>query len=318
MIRLFVTVADITAIMDAGYTVIRVYTDTSSTGDFTTLDGTITLVAATESYEYTDLDGDSDTWYKTAYYGAVPGLGDKSAARKGATSAAYATVLEFRNETNIDSRTDDVEIAALLDGVARAINTFCNHPDGFFADQVASARYYSGSGKATQLIDECVSVTAVAVKDSPSDDEDSYTTWTIGTIGTTTSADCFPASGEPEDPDFNSTPYTMLIIGANGSYSQFTGGRYTHRGGFRPGTPSTRGLPTVKVTGRWGYADTVPYDIKQANIMQASRWYKLLQGHMQRATATGEMGTMSYPNALDPDVQGILVNGRYVKPMMAW
>ena len=52
--------------------------------------------------------------------------------------------------------------------------------------------------------------------------------------------------------------------------------------------------------------------------MQASRWYKLIQGHMQRATATGEMGTMSYPRTLDPDVQGILVNGRYVKPVMAW
>ena len=73
MIRLFVVVEEITAVMDAGYTVIRVYTDTSSSGDFTTLDGTITLVAGQESYEYTDLEGVAATWYKTAYYGTTAG-----------------------------------------------------------------------------------------------------------------------------------------------------------------------------------------------------------------------------------------------------
>ena len=88
MNQLFVTVEDIGVVLAESYTVIRVYTDTAEGGDFTTLDGTITLVAGQESYEYTDLDGTSSTWYKTAYYGAVPGEGDKSTARRGETAAA--------------------------------------------------------------------------------------------------------------------------------------------------------------------------------------------------------------------------------------
>ena len=122
MIRLFVTCLDITAVMAESYTHIRVYTDTSETGTFVTLDGTITLVAGAESYEYTDSDGVAATWYKTAYYGATPGLGTKSDALKGSTSVAYATVSELRNQIGKTTETDDVELAALLDAASTAIN----------------------------------------------------------------------------------------------------------------------------------------------------------------------------------------------------
>ena len=314
MIRLFVTVSDIAAVLAANYTLIRVYTDTEEDGDFTTLNGTITLVAATDSYEYTDIDGASATWYKTVYYGATPGEGTKGDARKGDTRAAYATVEEFRAEVDKTATTDDLTIARLLDAAARTINRFCNRPDGFMAEVTASARYFVGSGDTIQWINECASVSAVAVKDSPSDDEGSYTDWTLGTVGTTTDADVFPASGDPEVPDYNLTPYTFLVIGSNADYSLFPSGSFTTRRGFRPMGSRTRGVPTVEVTGRWGYSITILPDIKEANIMQAARWYKRLQSAMADTAASSELGTLLYRQSIDPDIKLILQEGRYIRP----
>jgi hypothetical protein len=282
MVRLFIVVEDVAAVLAESYTHIRVYTDTSATGAFATLDGTVALVAGQESYEYTDSDGTDATWYQTAYYGNTPGLGDRSAARKGETAAAYATVKELRYHIGKTVQTDDWELAQLLDAAARAINRFCNRPDGFVADPTATARTFSGSGQAVQRIDECYAVTTVAVKDSATDD--TYTAWGTG--------DWIAFSGDPEDPDFNSTPFTWLMIDPTGDETVFTSGLYTWRRGFRPsGRMRRRGTPTVQVTGRWGYADAPPADIKIANLMQAARWYKRLQSSMADAAASLELGS---------------------------
>jgi len=227
---------------------------------------------------------------------------------------AYATAAELRADMNLDSTDDDASLERILDAATAKIDKLCNRQDGFVADTAASARYYSATGKPYIRIHECVSVSAVAVKGSPSDDEDSYTAWTVGTIGTTTSADVFPATGDPKRPAYNTTPYTLLIIGANADHSRFTTGEFVGRGGFRPSTTVTRGVVTVEVTARWGYATTVPADIKTACIMQAARWYKRQQSAMADTTATPEMGTLLYQKALDPDIKGILVDGGWAVP----
>lgn len=315
MNRLFVEVEEVTPIMAAGYTLIRVYTDTAEDGTFVTLDGTATLVADQDTYEYTDLDGTSATWYRTAYWGAGPGESDMSPARRGETRRAYATVKEFRADVGKTDDDDDLTIARLLDAAGAAIDRFCNRPDGFMAEPNATTRYYPGSGGSYQWIDECVAVTAVAVKDSPSDDEDAYVAWVLGTVGTTTDADVFPATGNPSNPDYQTLPYTMLMIGANGDYSRFTTGAYTHRPGFRPErTAVPRGLPTVEVTARWGFASAVPQNIATACLMQAARWYKRLQSSMADVLASGELGQLMYRQKLDPEVALLLEQGRYVRP----
>lgn len=303
MIRLFVLVENITAVMDAGYSVIRVYTDTSSTGGFTTLDGTITLVADTVSYEYTDLDGTDETWYKTSYYDATPGESDKSPARKGETASAYATVKELRAHMGKTRTTSDWELAQILDASARVINRYCNRLDGFFADPTASARVYAGSGKAIQWIDECVAIDTVAVKTAVT--SATYTAWGSG--------DWIAFSGDPIDPNFNSTPYRGVMVDPTGDESVFTGGKYTTRSGFRPTTTRARGAPTVQVTARWGYATVVPADIKLANVMQATRWFKQLEGVMQDTAASVDFGTLLYTKPLHPSIQQILRGGRYIK-----
>ena len=303
MINLFILVESVTTVMAEGYDSIRVYTGATEDGAFTTLDGTVTLVALTESYTYTDSDGTNAIWYKTCYYSAANGNSDLSTARKGETSSAYATVKELRQHIGMTGETDDWELAQILDGTARTINRYCNRPEGFVGLVNGSIRYYTGHGKGFLWIDECVAVSAVSVKDSPSDDEDSYTSWTVGTVGTTTSADVFAASGSPSRPDFNATPYTMLIIGINGDYSSFPYGAY-----------SGRGVPTVAVTARWGYATSPPDDIRLANLAWAARLYKRLQSAMADTAGSTEMGTLFYRQALDPDIKTMLEGGRYVKP----
>lgn len=305
MIRLFLTVDDVDAVIAAGYTHIRVYTDVTETGDFTTLDGSVALVAGSPSYEYTDLDGLDATWYKSAYWGALAGLGTKSAARKGDTQSAYATVEYFREEIDKTSNLSDLSIARLLDGASRMIDAFLGVQDGaFIADLSASARIFAGSGKPWQTIDPCMAVTLVAVKESVT--ASTYTAWATG--------DWLPFSGDVEYPDFNSTPYTGLMVDVTGDQAIFLSGETGITQAFSTlMTRSTvlRGVPTVQVTARWGLADSVPDDIAFACIFQCARWYKRLQAGGSDTLASGEIGRLMYTKSLDPAVKQVLVGGRH-------
>ena len=311
MIRLFLTVPSIDDTLTAGYTHIRVYTDVSETGTFVTLDGSTALVANQNSYEYLDVDGTSATWYRTAYYGLGPGESDKTDARKGATSAAYATVIEARMDVDLRSITNDLSVARALDGAARTIDQFCGRPEGFFADVTANAKYYNGRGRSHLYIDECVEITEVAVKDSASDT--TYVAWNSPTTALAGDGDWVACTGDPDDPEYNLFPWTLLIVDPNGDESIFIDGAIGNRGG-RARAP---GAPTVRVTARWGYSATIPDDIKTANIMQAARWYKRLQGGMSDTLASADIGQLMFRQVIDPDVALILVQGRYVVPTLA-
>jgi hypothetical protein len=218
---------------------------------------------------------------------------------------AYARVEELKAQINKTGTADDTELALILSAAERTINRFCNRPDGFEAADSATARIYAGSGKPYQFIDECVSITLVEVKNSPT--SDTYDTWATG--------DWIAARGDPEYPDYNDLPYDLLIVDPTGDEVIFYSGKYTTRGGFRPSTNIHRGVPTVRVTARWGYSDDVPVDISEATIMQAARWFKRLEGSMSDALASGELGMLLYRQKIDPDVALILKDGRYIKPV---
>jgi hypothetical protein len=216
----------------------------------------------------------------------------------------YGTPTELRSHMNKTLTADDDVLEAILEAASRNIDRACNRPDGFIADTVASARRYAGTGKPYIYIDECISVTTVEVKDSATDDD--YDTWTT--------ADWIAASGDPQAPDYNSLPYDMLVVDPTGDESVFTSGKYTTRGGFRPLTDVHRGVPTVRITARWGYSETAPVDVKLACLMQSARWYKRFQSAMSDTLASGELGMLLYRQSLDPDIQRLLVDGRYIKP----
>lgn len=217
---------------------------------------------------------------------------------------AYATAATLRTQINKTSTADDATLTTLISAAERNINRFCNRPDGFEADSSASARRYAGSGKPYQFVDECVEITLVEVKDSATDT--SYDSWT--------SADWIAARGDPEYPNYNETPYDLIIVDPTGDESIFTSGKYTVRGGFRPITDVSRGVPTVRITAKWGFSVSVPADISEACIMQAAIWYKELEGAMGPSLVNTELGQIVFQKPIHPSIKRILVDGRYVKP----
>ena len=229
----------------------------------------------------------------------------------------YITVANLKLRINKTSDDDDAWLESIITAASRAIDNFCNRPDGFVADTVASARLYAGNGRAIMRIDECVEISLVAVKDSVTDD--SYTSWAA--------SGWIAFSGDPRDPDFNSLPYDHLMVDANGDEAVFTSGWISAYGTkdfyFRspniryryPYNPrNARGQPTVQVTAKWGYAATVPQPIAEACGMQAARWFKRYQSSMSDVLASGELGQLMYRQELDPDVKNLMVAGRYVRP----
>lgn len=228
-------------------------------------------------------------------------------------AALYCTATELRAEIDLTSTSDDATLERLIEAASRNIDRACNRPDGFKADTVASARYYTGDGSAVQLIDECVEVTAVAVKDSATDT--TYTAWDSPTTNMAGDGDWLAFTGDKKWPEFNRLPYTAIAVDLNGDYSVFTCGAFAGKRGFPMDSDTRRNVPTVSVTARWGYSDNTPADIKMATIMQCGRWYKQVQGAMADGVANADFGQLVYRQVLHPDIKRLLVDGRYIRPM---
>lgn len=210
---------------------------------------------------------------------------------------AYATAGELRDRIGKTSPAKDTMLTDLIAAAELSINKFTNRPDGFEAATTATARVYAGSGKPFVLIDECVSVTLVAVKESYTDT--TYTAWGAG--------DWIAFSGDPSAPNFqplvHGRPYNALMVDPTGDESYFFGGKV-----------GRTSFPTVQVTAKWGYCTTVPDDIREACLIQATRLYKRFEGGMSDALASGELGQLLYRQTLDPEAKQLLVAGRYIKP----
>ena len=230
----------------------------------------------------------------------------------------YATNTELKARINKTGVADDATLTALIDAAGRNIDTAVGQYrpglEFYLAPTAASARIYAGSGVAFQWIEPCVAVASVAVKE----DVDSlvYTPWAT--------ADWIAASGSYQPPDFNGTPYTMLLVSPTGTQTVFTSGRTGGAARFDLAfamsdvasanyAPIGAAFPTVQITARWGCSATVPPDIREACLMQAARWWKRFESAMSDALASGELGQLLYRQALDPDIRRILVDGRYVK-----
>lgn len=219
--------------------------------------------------------------------------------------ADYATKAELKARVDKTGVEDDAVFDALLTAASRAIDGYTNRPDGYYATGAASARYYSGSGNGVQPIDECVSVSEVAVKDDATDT--TYTVWA--------STDYILASGDPEKPEFNRTPYTLLLIDPAGDYSHFLSGRFSFRRGFRPDPDQdSRGVKTVRVTAVWGKQSTIPAVVKEATLILASRWWKRGQSAWADTVGDADTGILMYRKEVDPDVAFLLRSGRLIRP----
>jgi len=68
----------------------------------------------------------------------------------------------------------------------------------------------------------------------------------------------------------------------------------------------------IRVVGKFGFSAAVPDDIKQACIIQASRWFKRGQQGFQDTGAVNDMGQLRYVKQLDPDVELMLMHYKKV------
>lgn len=219
----------------------------------------------------------------------------------------YATVDELKAQSETVATKYDAVMQLFLNAAAEVIDGFCNRGGSFVATNPATVRQYSGSGIGIQRIDDCTAVTLVEIKYSPSD-----AAWTA-----LTSADWVLFSGDERRPNFNRTPFSHLMLTATG-LGAFPSGQYTSWPWFTPdGTADrARGLPTVRVTAKFGYADAVPSQVKAATIAQAHRWLKRGQASWSDALANGDTGMLLFKKVLDPDIQHMLVNARLVRPAL--
>lgn len=228
---------------------------------------------------------------------------------------AYGTAAQLRSRINKTAATDDAVLTALLAAASNAIDRVTNHDiqgiDVFYPTAPATARYYAGSGLSYQWIDECVSITSVAVKDSPTDT--TYTTWAA--------ADWQAFTGSYKAPDFNSLPYTGLLVKPLGDYTHFTSGRvgaseyyWEPKLAYEYNANIT---PTVQVTALWGVTATPPNEIVEVCYMLAARWWKRFESAMSDTLASGELGQLLYTQPIDPDVKFLLMNTRWYRPQVA-
>jgi len=63
---------------------------------------------------------------------------------------------------------------------------------------------------------------------------------------------------------------------------------------------------SVKIVGRLGFSITVPDEIKQAAIIQTTRWFKRGQQAYKDVGAIAELGQLQYVQKLDPDIAATL------------
>jgi hypothetical protein len=178
----------------------------------------------------------------------------------------YATTADFKAWLGITDNTDDVLLASVLDTASREIDRELRR--FFYQSAAATVRYFTALNADELLIDDCVTLTAVATDNDA--DRVYETTWLA------TDYDLLP-----ENAAADSQPYTML--------AEAPGGAYDFPVGVRKG---------VKLTGTWGWP-AVPQEIQRACLLRAAWLFKRKDSPLGVA-GSGDLGVLRV-GRWDPD-----------------
>lgn len=182
----------------------------------------------------------------------------------------YVTATELKAFLKIGDTVDDAELGFAITAASRAIDRAANRQFGLVAAPEArkyTARWDSDRGRYVVDIDDLMTVTGLTV------------TGEAGAI------DVF--AKQPGNADLNGTPWTRLVV-----------------------DPTSATLPTLKedtttVTARYGWT-TVPTAVKQATLLQASRFFKR-RGAPFGIAGSPELGSeLRLLAKVDPDVAVVL------------
>lgn len=214
----------------------------------------------------------------------------------------YCTPQELRTQIEkygASGASDDASLNIVIEAVSQLIDSYCNRPDGFVAQEIYTVRRYAGRGDAWLYIDDCVAIQAVSMK-----------TGVISDYTALAATDWIPFSGSHTEPEWDRLPYNGIYLTADGQYSHWTNGHISDS--------DKRAIvtPTVTVTARWGYSTVIPPLIRQVTIALAARWYKQAQSAWTDTLASAEFGGLIY-RAQNADIRLMLEQSRLSRPAFA-
>lgn len=255
--------------------------ETIDAGNWTDYD--ITLTEAAGGIYLGDMPAVAAGTYQFVIYrrvGAVPAVTDNqvdsgsiswagSVVTTPSASTRYGTVAALKARLGITDAVDDDAIAAALDAVSRWIDNYCNRH--FYS--VEATRYYTPTYTDHVMIDDCVSLSAVA---TDADYDRTYSaTWAAADWEL-----------EPVNAAADGAPYDALHVAPDGDYNF----PLRRRG--------------ARLTGVWGWP-AVPGPITEAALLQGARVFKR-RDTPQGVMGSAELGYVRVSYRLDPDVQQML------------
>lgn len=175
--------------------------------------------------------------------------------------------------------TYDTALATFITAASRLIDKEVGREPNYFASTDSQTRYFDGSGEVTQEIDECHTLTSVAVSESGGTAAADYTAWTL-------------------DTDYYVWPYQYAALGVPicRLIADWNGNKIV----FAPFRKA------LKIVGQFGYSALPPDDIKMATKIQAVRLFARAKQLYQDAGASAQTGQLIYAQSLDPDIKEIL------------
>lgn len=183
-----------------------------------------------------------------------------------ATSTRYAMVAELKSWLGIGDAVDDAVLGSCLDEASRDIEGDTHRV--FYPSAAGTVRYFTAVRSGLVLIDDVVTVTAVA---TDGDGDRVYeSAWAA------TDYDLLPLNAAADG-----LPYDQVAVAPQGGYA--------FPAGLRAG---------VKITGTWGWP-SVPDGIHRACILRAA-WLFKRSGSPLGTTGTAELGIQRV-GRFDPD-----------------
>jgi hypothetical protein len=170
----------------------------------------------------------------------------------------------------------DALLTYLAGAASRALDRTTKRPPGFWNVTTDTVRQYIGSGVAQQWVDPLAAAPTLVEMD---------------------------VTGGGDWVAVNSTDYYLW------PYNAVDLGQPYRRLDFSPLHSQTyylwyrwQGQPSIRITGKWGWATKTPDEVKQAATIQAVKWFKRAQQAFADTGAIIELGQLRYTKALDPDV----------------
>lgn len=176
--------------------------------------------------------------------------------------------------TDVSNQADDATLEQIIEAASRAIDARCRRRFWANAEDADEVRYYGSDDGLALYTDDILSITELATDVAGNRD---YTR-----VWATTDYDLLP-----DNAVLDGKPYTWLKPAPNGRYAFST---------YRRGN---------RITGQFGYSITAPGQVREACVIQSTRWYRR-QAAPFGVVGGGEFGTAVTIPKLDPDVETML------------